>query len=100
MYAVIRQNRYRSRQPEDRSELARVEDLHLRQPGYLGSLVVDDGECLTAVNLWESEEAAEAGRIAIGPEVRRLLEPLMIGPAELIAAGNVTESRRDPNRKR
>ncbi len=90
MYAVLRQYRY------DAAKLAGAERalsdaqaLHAAQPGYVGSFVVDDGERLTAVNLWATEQAAAAGRTAIGEQVQRLLEPLMAGPSEVIAVGEV-----------
>ncbi len=71
-----------------------VQSLHASQPGYAGSLVIDDGHRLIAVNLWDTEHAAAAARTAIGPQVQRLLEPLMTGPSELIAAGEVLASDR------
>ena len=59
------------------------------QPGYAGSIVVDDGQHFIAVNLWQSEHDAAAGRAAIGTQVQRLLEPLMATPAQLLGAGEV-----------
>jgi hypothetical protein len=88
MYAILRRYAYNpAKLAETKTALAEVQALHASQPGYAGSLVIDDGQHLTAVNLWESESAADAGREAIGSQVRRLLEPLMEGSSELIAAG-------------
>ncbi len=95
MYAILRQY------PCDASErgpvgqtLADIQALHGNQPGYAGSLVIDDRQRLIAVNLWDTEHAAAAARAAIGPQVQHLLEPLMAGPSELIAAGEVLASDR------
>jgi hypothetical protein len=74
--------------------LPRSKAFTANQPGYAGSLVIDDGNRSIAVNLWDDEQAAAAGRTAIGPQVQRLLEPLMAGPSELIAAGEVLEDDR------
>ncbi len=93
MYAIVRYYGYESGK---RSELERVltevRALHDGQPGYAGSLTIDGSHRLIAVNLWDSEQAAAAGRDAIGPQVQRLLEPLSSGPSELIAAGTVLTS--------
>ncbi len=95
MYAIVRHYPYDTtkRGGQDRA-LAEVQALHASQPGYAGSLVIDDGHRLIAVNLWDTEQAAAAGRVAIGPQVQHLLEPLMAGPSELIAAGEVLASER------
>jgi len=42
-----------------------------------------------AVNLWQSEHDAVAGRAAIGMQVQRLLEPLMATPSQLLGADEV-----------
>jgi hypothetical protein len=93
MYAIIRQYSYH---PEKagriRQAIAEAQALHARQPGYTGSLAVDDGQRLTAVNLWNTERDADAGRAAIGPQVQRLFQPLMASPSQLIAAGQVVAS--------
>jgi hypothetical protein len=41
------------------------------------------------LNLWESEEDSAAALSVVGPEVGRLLEPLMSHPSELVGAGTV-----------
>ena len=43
--------------------------------------------------LWESEEHSAAALSVVGPEVGRLLEPLMSHPSELIGAGTVNLHR-------
>ncbi|HEY2549155.1 MAG TPA: hypothetical protein VGI64_01110 [Streptosporangiaceae bacterium] len=101
MYAIVRQHEYRApASPEERQAFAqaqaqaqaRARALHSAQPGYVGSLVVDDGHQLTTVNLWQSEQDAAAGREVIGAQVQRLLEPLMAAPSRMIAAGPVLDS--------
>ena len=69
--------------------LAAAQELHTTQPGYAGSIVVDDGQHFIAVNLWQSEHDAVAGRAAIGTQVQRLLEPLMATASQLLGAGEV-----------
>jgi hypothetical protein len=69
--------------------LAAAQELHTTQPGYAGSIIVDNGQHFIAVNLWQSERDAVAGRAAIGTQVQRLLEPLMATPAQLLGAGEV-----------
>lgn len=89
MYAIVRQFEYQpGKLAEDARALTEIARLHAAQPGYAGSLSIDDGHRLTAVNLWDSEQAAIAGREAIGPPVQRLLEPLMAGASKLIASGS------------
>ena len=39
------------------------------------------------LNLWESEEYSAAALSVVGPEVGRLLEPLMSRPSQLVGAG-------------
>ena len=41
------------------------------------------------LSLWESEEHSAAALSILGPEVGRLLEPLMSHPSELVGAGTV-----------
>jgi hypothetical protein len=95
MYAIVRTYEYDPAKLADvQGPLAEVQSLHANQPGYAGSLVIDDGHRSIAVNLWEDEQAAAAGRTAIGPQVQRLLEPMIAGPSELIAAGEVLANDR------
>jgi hypothetical protein len=70
-------------------------DFHASRPGYTGSLVIDDGHHLLAVNLWDDEQTATAGRESIGPQVQRLLEPLMAAESELVAVGEVLADDRE-----
>lgn len=90
MYAIVRQYTY------DPATIARAEQalaaaqgLHAAQPGYAGGLVIDDGQHFIAVNLWQTEHHAAAGRVAIGTQVQRLLKPLMATPSQLLGAGEV-----------
>ena len=70
--------------------LEQFDQIHRAQPGYLGPIVVD----LPQVAAWcsisrESEEYSAAALSVVGPEVGRLLEPLMFHLSELVGAGTV-----------
>ncbi len=71
-------------------QLEEFQALHARQPGYQSTIVVDagDGRSLV-VNLWESEEHANAALGEMVPAVRRLLEPITVAPSEVLGAGRV-----------
>ena len=94
MYAVLRLNSF------DPAKLAVSADLleefdkiHAAQPGYVGSVVVDLGAGRRfALNLWESEQHSAAALRVLGPEVGRLLGPLMAAPSQLIGVGPVLSS--------
>jgi len=95
MYAVIRKLAYdqtRLAQGGQR-HLAAFQAIHERQPGFRGTMVIqaDDGNTV-ALNLWDSEHDAIAGLSVLGPEVQRLLEPLLTEPAVLVGAGHVVEN--------
>jgi hypothetical protein len=90
MYAIVRQYTYDPATIARAGQaLAAAQGLHAAQPGYAGSIVADDGQHFIAVNLWQSEHHAAAGRAAIGTQVQRLLEPLMATPSQLLGAGEV-----------
>jgi hypothetical protein len=93
MYAILRQYRCDAANlAAAREASAEAQVLHAQQPGYAGGVVIEDGQRLTAVNLWITEQAAAAGRDAIGAQVQHLLEPLMTGASEVIAVGEVVAS--------
>ncbi len=50
------------------------------------------GSGIPAASLWQTERDATAGRTAIGPRVRQLLQPLMAAQFWLLAAGEVVAS--------
>jgi len=56
-----------------------------------GTVVVDlhEGRRLI-LNLWDSEEHSAAALSVLGPDVGRVLNPLMSDPSELIGVGTVT----------
>ncbi len=96
MHAILRRYAYDpARLGDARGALARVRQLHEQQPGYVGSYLIDDGTHWVALNLWQSEQAAGAGRDAIGAQVRHLLEPFVAGEPRLIAVGPVVAA--DPD---
>jgi hypothetical protein len=94
MYAVLRLNSFDPHKLASSSEtLDAFDKVHSAQPGYLGSVVVDLGEGRRfALNIWESEEHSLAALSVLGPEVKRLLGPLMLEPAAFIGAGTVISS--------
>lgn len=93
MFAIIRRNSYDLRKAADVDRaIGAFQALHAEQRGYSGSIIVDtgNGQRIT-VNLWESEQASEGGRMALVPHLKRLLEPLMAGPSEFLGAGEVVQ---------
>jgi hypothetical protein len=91
VYAIVRDTTYdATKRAQGRDSLAEFQALHARQPGYQGTITVDtgNGRWLT-INLWETEEHAATALPAMVPEVRRLLEPMIAGPSQLIGAGPV-----------
>jgi hypothetical protein len=105
MYAVVRDNQYDPAGLADgQNQLDTFQELHDRQPGALGTLVVDAGNHRRIViNLWESQAQANAALPGLVPEIQRLIEPLLAAPSQLIATGAVTVNtlaaqRREPSR--
>ncbi len=94
MYAILRRNSYdATKLAHAEPALAEFQAMHAAQPGYCGSIVVDIGDGQrVAVNLWATERDAAAGQTALVPHLRRLLEPLMSGPSQLVGAGEVVAS--------
>jgi hypothetical protein len=91
MYAVVRNNRYDpAKLAQGQAQLDEFQALHDRQPGALGTLIVDAGDHRwITINLWASQEQAMAALPGLVPEVQRLIEPLLAAPSELVAAGPV-----------
>ena len=90
MFAIVRLNSFDPVKLAASPALEQFDQIHRTQPGYVGSIVVDlqAGRRLV-LNLWESEEYSVAALSVVGPEVGRLLEPLMSHPSELVGAGTV-----------
>ena len=91
MYAILRQTPYDTERLASAEEaLAEFQAVHAAQPGYAGNIVVDagDGQRFT-VTMWESENDAAAARAVLEPHVRRLLQPLTVGPSQLLGVGEV-----------
>ena len=80
MFAIVRLNSFDPVKLAASPALEQFDQIHRTQPGYVGRLVL---------NLWESEEYSTAALSVVGPEVGRLLEPLMSHPSELVGAGTV-----------
>lgn len=94
MYAVLRINSFDLGKLASSSQtLDAFDKVHSAQPGYVGSVVVDLGHGRRfALNLWQSQQHSLAALSVLGPEVERLLGPLMSGPSEFIGAGTVISS--------
>jgi len=99
MYAVLRLNSFDpAKLAASREELEEFDRVHAAQPGYVGSVVVDLGESRRfALNLWESEQHSAAAFSVLGPEVQRLLVPLLSSPSKLIGVGTVISSDLAPS---
>jgi len=99
MYAMLRLNSFdRDKLAASGERLEEFDKVHAAQPGYVGSVVVDPGDGRRfALNLWESEEHSAAALSVLGPEVGRLLSPLMSSPSELIGVGTVISSDLAPS---
>ena len=100
MYAVLRLNSFDPDKLAVWGEgLEKFDEVHAAQAGYVGSVVVDiGGGRHFALNLWESAEHSAAALFVLGPEIGRLLGPLMAKPSELIGAGTVISSDLAPSR--
>ncbi len=94
MYVVVRELRYDpAKLSSAAGQLAEFQKLHASQPGYLGSLTLEAGDGRRiAVNVWETESQAFAGREALEPAVHRLIEPLLTAPAALLGAGPLVDN--------
>ena len=94
MYAVIRDNQYDPKKlAQSGKEMAEFNARHAAQPGYDGNVVVDlaNGHMLI-VTLWQTEKQAHAARVALEPDIERLLVPLMTRASHLVGAGPVVVS--------
>ena len=91
MYAVVRATQYdTARLANAQAQLEEFQALHDRQPGALGTLIVDAGDNRwITINLWQSQEQAMAALPRLVPEVQRVIDPLLAEPSQLIGAGPV-----------
>ena len=101
MYAIIRKNTYDpGKLAQAGPALAEFQALHAAQPGYAGSIDVDTGQGQRLiVNLWHTEQHARAAMTVLLPHAQRLLGPLMAGPSQLLAAGEVATTDLPPQRQ-
>jgi hypothetical protein len=99
LYAVLRLNSFDpAKLGASGEKLEEFDRIHAAQPGYVGSIVVDLGESRRfALNLWESEQHSTSALSVLGPEVQRLLVPLLSSPSELIGVGTVLSSDLAPS---
>jgi hypothetical protein len=89
MYAIVRESTFDpAKLAQDGKQMAEFQELHSQQPGYSGTIVIEAGQGRQlSVNLWDTEDHANAALPAMVPVVRRLVEPTMAGPSRLVAAG-------------
>jgi len=94
VHAVLRINSFDEAKLADAQEDMREFDrLHAAQPGFLGNITVDlGGGRRFVLNVWRSAEDAQAGLSVLGPEVARLIEPLMSSPSEFLGTGTIISS--------
>jgi hypothetical protein len=72
MYAIVRRYAYDPAAIASAGRaLAAAQELHTTQPGYTGSIVIDDGQHFIAVNLWQSGHDAAAGRASAAQWARQ-----------------------------
>jgi heme-degrading monooxygenase HmoA len=92
MYAVVRRFTFVPGGSERGvGDLDEFRAVHERQPGFVGTLDIDEGDSRhVVVNLWDSAEAAEGGRRTVGPVAARTMEQLTAEPPDLLAVGEVS----------
>lgn len=91
MYTVVRETTYPADKPlAERPEFKAFQDAHAAQAGYRGTIVthLGNGRHVT-LTLWDTAEHMNAARDAIGPAVKRLIEPIMSAPTQLVGTGEV-----------
>ena len=91
MFAVFRETTYDPDKPMYETEgFQKFQEAHAARSGYKGTIVADagNGRFLT-VTLWEAQADMDSARVALGPIVQRLLDPLMTAPAKLLGTGRV-----------
>ncbi len=100
MYAVVRVNSFDSdKLAASAGSLEQFEKAHSAQPGYVGTVVVDlQASRRLVVNLWESQQHSTAALSVLGPDVGRLLNPLMSNPSDLVGVGTVIYTDLIPSR--
>jgi hypothetical protein len=91
MYAIVRDSTFDPvKLAHGKPQLDEFQVLHASQPGYQGNVLIDAGEGrMLIVTLWESQEAAMAGRAVLGPQVERLLGRLMTAESHVVGTGDV-----------
>ena len=91
MFAAVRETTFDPEKlRQGQAQMDEFAALRDRQPGLVGSVLLDagDGRRLT-LTLWESEAQAMAARAVLEPESQRLLAPLSTVPGRFLAQGPV-----------
>jgi len=91
MYAIVRDSTFDPvKLAQGKEQLDEFQVLHASQPGYQGNILIDAGDGrMLILTLWDNQEAAMAGRSALGPQVERLLGSLMTAESHVVGAGPV-----------
>lgn len=91
MYAIVRETSYSHDKPIYQSQqFQQFQHEPSRLHGYECPIVVDAGlGRFITLTLWRTSEDITAARETIARVVERLLNPLMISPAKLLATGAV-----------
>ena len=89
MHAVIRETSYSPDKPFYQSQqFQQFQQEHSRLHGYHGTIVVETGPGrFITLTLWQTSEDMTAAREVMRPVVERLLNPLMISPANFSGPG-------------
>ena len=100
MHAVFRETTYAPGVDIVNSDAFReFQKVHADREGYRGTVVADvGGGRLLMMTLWETAEAMNAAREALGPIVGRLLEARMTKPSILLGTGRVVVNDMVPER--
>lgn len=91
MYAVVRETSYAPDKPiYESQEFQQFQQEHSGLRGYQGTIVVEVGAGrFITLTLWQNSEDMTSAREAMGPVVKRLLNPLMTSPTKLLGTGAV-----------
>jgi hypothetical protein len=95
MYAIVRKNRYDPAKFDAAGDqLARFDEIHAQQHGFVGTLTIDVGQdSRVVINLWDSQASARAGLEKMRPVANELVTPLLAAESILIGEGELLDDR-------
>lgn len=100
MYAIARLNTF---DPDKLAaaweSLQQFDSVHSTQPGYIGSITLDlhEGRRLV-INVWQSRQHATKALSVLGPEIGKVLNPLMLETSQLLGSGEVISTDLIPSK--